>query len=194
MTGPVEKFYSRPCPGLAAYGLICGAMGAHTFVSTKLMLSCEHYFVDWFWYVLGVWAAMCELVMIASLNRSLVELPKSSVVIISTYYISSTIFSSVVGMSTFDLFASFDGGSAVILFVLGLLLCFLGVWIVSSGRDDGGDGDNLQNVEDQDAKRRTFSSAKTIPAEENNRDPDVLFQEPLLSGSVTSLGYATAGP
>lgn len=187
---------TRPINRAIAYGLICGAMGAQTFVSTKLMLSCDRYFVDAFWYALGAWAAVCELIMVASLNRSLVALPKSSVVIISTYYISSTIFSSVVGMSTFDLFASFGGGGAVALFLFGALLCIIGVWIVSSGRD--GEGEECREEaqgEGEGYAARTFSTAKTIPAaDEDDRDRADFFQAPLLSGRVEqSLAYATQG-
>ena len=140
------------------------------------------------------------LIMVVSLNRSLVALPTSSVVIVSTYYISGTIFSAVVGMSTFDLFASFGGGGAVALFLVGALLCFCGVWIVSSGRD-GEDGECRQEAEAEaegggNNAGRTFSTAKTIPAaDEDDRDRADFFQEPLLSGRVEQslLGYATQG-
>ena len=134
-SGPGSK-YSKQNRALA-FGLICGAMGAHTFVATKLALMCDRYFVDSFWYLLCVWAGCCELIMIASLDRSLVALPKCSVIIISTYYISSTIFSSVVGLSTFNLFSKFGSPLEVILFVIGGLFCFAGVWIVSSKDENG---------------------------------------------------------
>ena len=42
-------------------------------------------------------------------------------------------------MSTFDLFPSFRHSEDVALFVFGSILCFPGVWIVSSGRDDSDD-------------------------------------------------------
>ena len=63
----------------------------------------------------------------------------------------------------------------MVLFFFGSLLCFLGVWVVSSGRDDGDNG-----YTDGINENGRGNTARTVPAPESSvdhGDPE----KPLLS-------------
>ena len=117
-------------------------MGGYTFLPTKLALSCSVWFTEPFWYMLWLWSGLSEATLIVTLNTGMVRLPRSSVAIVSTYYISSTVFTSLMGLATFDLFSSFDAASLAT-FIAGTVLCFLGVFVVayrgSGWSDEWGD-------------------------------------------------------
>ena len=69
-----------------------------------------------------------------------------SVIIISTYYVSSTIFSSLMGLVTFQLYSFMDVVSWCE-FITGMLLCLIGVSMVSS-RDSSIDSSMQSNDSD----------------------------------------------
>lgn len=116
-----------------AHGLIGGAMGGYTFLPTKIALSLQTKDIgSSFWWGMGVWGVISEMILLINLNVGMITLPKSSVVIVSFYYISSTVVSSFLGLLTFGLLPKlYRSGLGLVGFSSGMLLCLVGVFIVS---------------------------------------------------------------
>ena len=130
-----------------SYGLLAGVMGGYTFLSMKLILVCggpectiQHVYV---WFLL-MCSGTFELMLVGSLNIGMSELKHSSVIIVSTYYVSTTIFSSIMGLVTFQLYSFMDVVSWCE-FSTGMLLCLMGVSMVSS-RDTSMQSDDINDV------------------------------------------------
>lgn len=115
-----------------AFGLIAGACGGYAFLAVKLALACAHCFKRAWFYAMWIWGGAAQVLLVVSLNIGMVRLPMSSVAIVSTYYVSATIIASLMGLATFNLFGDFEVSTAA-QFVGGLILCIIGVLIVSTG-------------------------------------------------------------
>ena len=108
-------------------------MGGYTFLPTKIALSLQTKDIgSSFWWGMGVWGVISEMILLINLNVGMITLPKSSVVIVSIYYLSSTVVSSFLGLLTFGLLPKlYRSGLGLVGFSSGMLLCLVGVFIVS---------------------------------------------------------------
>ena len=113
------------------FGLIAGACGGYTFLPVKLALACDNCMSQGWFYLMWLWAGAAEVLLVLSLNTGMVRLPLSGVVIVSTYYISATVITQLMGLATFDLFLHFSGSSAA-QFLVGLIMCLGGVVVISN--------------------------------------------------------------
>ncbi len=132
---------------VVCYCCLCGFMGAITVLSSKGISTAINQavgghpamFVEgdicWLTYLLFFSAAISIVMQMKYLNRALMNFGSSLVV--PVYYIVFTTITISTGMVLF-LEISFDHGSGLPLFIFGILLAFLGVYLI-----------NTQAVEDE---------------------------------------------
>lgn len=158
-----------------SFGLIAGCMGAYTFLPTKLLLSLPiSEFGTFWWFALGCWGVGAEIILVTSLNVGMVALPTSSVVIVSTYYISSTIISSILGLSVFELWGQFQEWQTGVGFVFGMLLCFLGVYVVAYQEDleeEEMESNRMERIDTEGSTRESLLMADEKEDDRSFYDP-----------------------